>query len=717
MPHRPSSIRYRVYNGLLLLAVVVLMGTSIMSLRATDELQRSVVMASHSQRIMEQISHFWGLLGDSESHGLRFLITGQEQYLLEYRHTNERLGRALDQLAALTADNAAQLGRVRRMQRVFTERAQYASTTQQLKLQSNHGDVVAARAIGERLRSGEGRRFLGELGALRDELMSAEATLLARRSEQRNQMIRQNWATVLVANGLALVAGLVGYSATRRLQRRAQEAFRAELQAEQARRSSHDKSVFLASMSHEIRTPMNAIFGFTNLLAESVKDPTQAEYVASIRKSGQALLSLINDVLDLSKMEAGKLELREEPTDLREIVDQILTMFRHSATAKGIDLRAEYDGLVHRPMMVDPVRLRQILINLVSNAVKYTDSGGIVVRIGCRPSATEGHCDLRAEVADSGTGIAAHQLGMIFEPFEQGDSPDGKSREGTGLGLSIARRLAALMGGRLRAESALGEGSCFILEVPDRALGDDPVTQQPVTGPTVDFDRLPPLEVLVVDDVAWNRELIAAYLRDSHHHVREAGDGQAAVESVRAARPDVVLMDLRMPRLSGEQALLRIKSDPDSAEVPVIAVTASSMSADESWLRARFDGYVRKPFSKADLFEALSSHFTVQPVPEAGAGEASALEPLSLVPGRTDAAVLEDLQHLYDGEVPALRANLRMREAALLSETLARHAEALDWPRLADHAAALARAVDAFDVPEVKRLLDDCPMPEVARND
>ena len=333
MPHRPSSFRYRVYNGLLLLAVVVLMGTSIMSLRATDELQRSVVMASHSQRIMEQISHFWGLLGDSESHGLRFLITGQEQYLLEYRHTNERLGRALDQLAALTADNAAQLGRVRRMQRVFTERAQYASTTQQLKLQSNHGDVVAARAIGERLRSGEGRRFLGELGALRDELLSAEATLLALRSEQRNQMIRQNWATVLVANGLALVAGLVGYSATRRLQRRAQEAFRAELQAEQARRSSHDKSVFLASMSHEIRTPLNAIFGFTNLLAESVMEPTQAEYVASIRKSGQALLSLINDVLDLSKMEAGKLELREEPTDLREIVDQILTMFRHSATA------------------------------------------------------------------------------------------------------------------------------------------------------------------------------------------------------------------------------------------------------------------------------------------------------------------------------------------------------------------------------------------------
>jgi CheY-like chemotaxis protein len=472
-------------------------------------------------------------------------------------------------------------------------------------------------------------------------------------------------------------------------------------------------------MSHEIRTPMNAIFGFTNLLAESVKDPTQVEYVASIRKSGQALLSLINDVLDLSKMEAGKLELREEPTDLREIVDQILTMFRQNASAKGIDLRAEYDGVADLPLMVDPVRVRQILINLVSNAVKYTDSGGIVVRIDCRPNGRDGRCDLRAEVADSGTGIAAHQLGVIFEPFEQGDSPDGKAREGTGLGLSIARRLAALMGGSLRAESALGEGSCFVLEVPDRAFGSDPVTQQPVTGPTVDFDRLPPLEVLVVDDVAWNRELIAAYLRDSHHQVRHAGDGQAAVEEVRRDRPDVVLMDLRMPRLSGEQALLRIKSDPDSAEVPVIAVTASSMSAEESWLRTRFDGYVRKPFSKADLYEALAAHFQPGPDPLAVAGTTDAADPamLSLAPGRADPDALAALARLHDGELPALRANLRMREAATLATTLAGLAGELQWPRLSRHAAALAQAVDSFDVPAIRQLLDDCPKPEAAPHD
>jgi CheY-like chemotaxis protein len=244
------------------------------------------------------------------------------------------------------------------------------------------------------------------------------------------------------------------------------------------------------------------------------------------------------------------------------------------------------------------------------------------------------------------------------------------------------------------------------------------VTQQPTESAVVDFDRLPPLEVLVVDDVAWNRELVAAYLRDSHHQVRHAGDGQAAVEEVRRERPDVVLMDLRMPRLSGEQALLRIKSDPECADVPVIAVTASSMSADEGWLRTRFDGYVRKPFSKADLYHVLANHFRPRaappPAPDADDDDEETLSP---VPGVADAAALAELERLRSDDLPALRANLRMREAALLAETLARLAKQLDWPLLARHAEALARAVDAFDVPYVKQLLDDCPMPEVAGHD
>lgn len=712
MPNRPATFRYRVYNGLLLFSVLVIMGTSVLSLRTTGELQQSVTRASHTELVIGQLNHFWGVLGDSESNGLRFILTGDPGFLTSFRTNVAEMDASLDQLAGLTADNPAQVAGMQRMRELHMQRASFAATTMQLKSDEMAGDRGAARAVRDRLRGGEGHRMVLDLRVVINDMLGREAAMLLERSEQRNQMIRQNWATVLIANGLALVAGLVGYSATRRMQRKALEAFRAELQADQARRSSQDKSIFLASMSHEIRTPMNAIFGFTNLLEETVTDPTQIEYVASIKKSGQALLSLINDVLDLSKMEAGKFELREEPTDLHEIVDQTLVMFRQTADAKGIYLRAEYEGRAEQPLLVDPVRLRQVLINLVGNAIKYTDRGGVVVRICCVPSAVDGHCDLKVEVIDSGTGIAPHQLGLIFDPFEQGDNPDGKSREGTGLGLSIARRLATLMGGQLAAESTLGEGSRFTMDVPQRAIHMSPVSQKPTSDSRVDFNRLPPLDVLLVDDVAWNRDLGLAYLQGSHHRVREARDGVEALDLLKAQLPDVVLMDLRMPRMSGEQALLKIKSDPATAHVPVIAVTASSMAHDESTLRRRFDGYVRKPYSKSDLFEVLAMHFDSAPAPDAAVTEAvPAPAPDISGPGAGDAEAMAKLRTLLEKRIPEMRASLRMREINVVASELSGLAETLQWPALSAHASALSQAVDRFDVAEVKRLLDATPQP------
>ncbi|MFY2763186.1 ATP-binding protein [Arenimonas sp. MALMAid1274] len=714
MPHRPSTFRYRVYNGLMLFSVLVIMGTSVLSLRATSELEQSVAKASHSQDVLEQANRIWGLLGNGESNGLRYIITGEEHFLLAYRVNLDEMNKAMTELSLLVADNPGQQANVARLSATQLERVKYGSTSMALKADANRGQAGAQRAAIDRVRSGRGLDLLTDMRQTIRKIVVEEKTLLERRNEQRNQMIQQNWATVLMANGLAMVAGLVGYSATRRMQRKAQQAFRSELQAEQARRSSQDKSVFLASMSHEIRTPMNAIFGFTNLLAETVTDPTQVEYVSSIKKSGQALLSLINDVLDLSKMEAGKLDLREEPTNLHEIVDQTLTMFRQAAEAKGIYLRAEYEGRAELPLLVDPVRLRQVLINLVGNAIKYTERGGVVVRICCVPSEIDGHCDLKVEVIDSGTGIAPHQLSLIFDPFEQGDNPDGKSREGTGLGLSIARRLATLMGGSLQAESTPGEGSRFYMHVPQRAIHLASISQQPTVDQRVDFNRLPALDVLVVDDVAWNRDLAQAYLRGSHHKLREAQDGVEALEEISRGLPDVVLMDLRMPRMSGEQAMLRIKTDADSARVPVIAVTASSMSHDEGTVRSRFDGFVRKPYSKADLFEALAAHFPVAPATpgDAPAPAAPAAGSADSGPGRRDPAATAQLRSLHGERLPKLRANLRMREAGALATELSAIAEALAWPALTAHAAALDQAVAAFDVPAVKRLIDTCPVPE-----
>ena len=717
MKTRPANFRYRVYNGLLLFSVLVIMGTSILSLRTTGDLQESVTRAAQTQQVLEQITRFWGLLGDSESHALHYTLTGHEEFLSAYRTNVDEMGRAVEVLRELTLENPGQVRRVARLGELHMERALYLGTSMQLKTDAMDRKPGAARAVAERAREGVDFSILVDLRGIIGEMIIEENRQLELRSEQRNQMIRQNWATVLVANSLALVAGMVGYSATRRMQRKDQEAFRAELRAEQARRSSQDKSVFLASMSHEIRTPMNAIFGFTNLLEERVTDPTQVEYVASIKKSSQALLALINDVLDLSRMEAGKLELREEPTSLHEIVDQTLTMFSQTSAAKGITLTAEYEGRAELPLLVDPVRLRQVLINLVGNAIKYTETGGVVVRICCVPSEIDGHCDLRVEVIDTGTGIAEHQLELIFDPFTQGDNPDGKSREGSGMGLSIARRLATLMGGELSAESTPGKGSRFRMDVPRRAIHVAPVSQQPTTDRRVDFDRLPPLVVLVVDDVAWNRDLTIAYLSGSHHRVREASDGLQALEEVARERPDVVLMDIRMPRLSGEEALQRLKADPGTADLPVIAITASSMAHDEGALRRRFDGYVRKPYSKSDLLAALSEHFELRPRSEEAAPAAPAPDAPAPGPANADAAALAELDAVHESELPRLRASLRMREIDALAPRVAALAARLQWPALADFAAELARAVDRFDVATVKRLLDQCPRAGEPRHD
>lgn len=711
MLNQPATFRYRLYNGLLFFSVLVILGTSILSLRTTGQLQESVSVASHTERVITQAHEFWGMVGNSESNGLRYLFTGEARFLEAFRTDVATIGESLDQLAALSADNPNQSAKVSELRRLHLQRVSFGMTTIQLKSEEMAGSPAAGREVRERLASGAGGKLREGLQIAVVSLLTEERALLVARSEQRNQMIRQNWATVLIANGLALVAGMVGYSATRRMQRKALEAFRSDLQAEQARRSSQDKSMFLASMSHEIRTPMNAIFGFTNLLGETVTDPTQAEYVASIRKSGQALLSLINDVLDLSKMEAGKFEVREEPTDLHEIVEQTLVMFRQTADAKGIYLRAEFEGRAEQPLLVDPVRLRQVLINLVGNAIKYTEKGGVIVHICCVPSALDGHCDLKIEVVDTGTGIAPHQLGVIFDPFEQGDNPDGKSREGTGLGLNISRRLATLMGGQLGAESTMGTGSRFTMHMPQRAIHVSPVSQKPTSDARVDFDRLPPLDVLLVDDVAWNRDLGVAYLRGSHHQVREARDGVEALEQIKEKLPDVVLMDLRMPRMSGEQALIRIKSDPATAHLPVIAVTASSMQHEEGTVRRRFDGFVRKPYSKADLFDILAQHFRAKPAAAAAVAEVESTPPVLPGPGVRDEAALAKLQLLLDGRMAGMKASLRMREINDAAIDLAALAEVLQWPALSAHAQALASAVERFDVPEVKRLLDATPQP------
>ena len=416
------------------------------------------------------------------------------------------------------------------------------------------------------------------------------------------------------------------------------------------------------------------------------------------------LLTLINNVLDLSKIEAGKFQLHPHATDIKQTVQETVEMFSALAADKGIALTFEVDEANLRNIDIDAPRLRQVMMNLVSNAVKYTELGGVVLRAQMLPSMNANVRDLRFMVIDSGVGIPDEQRGRIFEPFHQADSPDGKIRQGTGLGLSITRRLVDMMEGRISVESEVGKGSTFIVDIPQLPVSTTPATPPARDEQLVDFNRLRPLKILVVDDMAWNAQVAQGYLGKSHHRVFVASDGIDGVAAAKKLHPDVVLMDLRMPRMNGFEARDAIRADPDLTDTSIVAVTASSLGGEEHSLRASFDGYIRKPFTPIDLFIALQAIF----------GASAAAEPMQLGIANLTAPpqnVTPQLQQRWFGlravQLIELRRTMRMREISSFALELGVLGRDLGWPKLIEYAASLGNAVRRFDIVSVKKILGE----------
>ncbi len=479
------------------------------------------------------------------------------------------------------------------------------------------------------------------------------------------------------------------------------DAKRAEDELGAAKRGAEEanaaKSDFLAHMSHEIRTPMNAIFGFTQLLSESIQAPLERDWIASIKKSGELLLSVINDVLDLSKIEAGKLDLHLQPTNIVDIIDDMIAMFAPQAAAKGIALVRDIDADCET-FLLDGQRVRQVLMNLVSNAVKFTETGSVTVRLEVSEGKAAELRDIALIVEDTGVGIPAGEMSGIFEPFCQAGSPDGKIRQGTGLGLTISRRLASAMSGRIDVGSVLGKGTTFTVRIPDAAIT-DLLPAHPAAGEDVDFNQLPPLEILIVDDVPWNLEVATGYLRNSHHNIHLASNGAEGLARAREHRPDVVLMDLRMPVMDGYQARDAMRSDAALAQTAIIAVTASSLSREEGALRDAFDGFVRKPYSPRQLFGALARSVgrAAQAPPPQAAGEGG--------PGLWNAGLRADWRELQQEQLPAVAGSMRMRELAEFAQRLDVFADDVRYADLQTLAGALKSSIEGFDVRRVGELL------------
>ncbi len=375
--------------------------------------------------------------------------------------------------------------------------------------------------------------------------------------------------------------------------------------------ASRTKSEFLASMSHEIRTPMNAIVGIAELLAKTPLTEEQDKYVQIFRRAGDNLLSLINDILDLSKVEAALLEIEHTGFSLSELAERTIELVAPRAAERGLVLTCVIAANVPTDVIGDPMRLQQVLLNLLGNAVKFTETGSVTLSIMRDPDAVD-HGTVRFAVTDTGIGIPEHALGRIFERFTQADSSTTRRFGGTGLGLTVSKRLVEVMHGRIWVESVIGAGSTFSVALPFEAWAGAPSRE---AAPAVVAPPLPALRILLVEDSPDNAVITTAYLQDSPYRIETAENGAVACEMFTTGVYDLVLMDWQMPVMDGETATRRMRAWEAATgrpPTPIIALTASALKGDrEKCLAAGCTGFLTKPIKQAMLLTAIAEQCAV----------------------------------------------------------------------------------------------------------
>lgn len=376
---------------------------------------------------------------------------------------------------------------------------------------------------------------------------------------------------------------------------------------EKAEAASRAKSEFLANISHEIRTPMNAILGFSEVLVNKITDPVQKSHLEAILSSGKTLLALINDILDLSKIEAGKLQIMLEPVQLPAIIEDIQHIFEKKIKEKNLELLIDINTIIPESLMLDEIRIRQILFNLVGNAIKFTEKGQINLKVETKFKGDDTY-DLKLVVEDTGIGIPRKQQKHIFGAFEQQDGQDSRKYAGTGLGLNITKKLVETMDGEISVSSRIGKGSKFTIILPNvrkAETGSYSVRSKTEDETQVEFESA---TVLIADDIQYNIDAVKNLLDSQNLKFLEAQSAEKAMEIIKINTPDIILMDLRFPDLSGYEAAALLRAENHKKNFVIVAYTARSMNEEEEEAKTLFDDVLRKPVTKNELYALMKRY-------------------------------------------------------------------------------------------------------------
>ncbi len=522
-----------------------------------------------------------------------------------------------------------------------------------------HADRWLGAEPQARLSLAELRALQPELDALAQPLRAWAVDAAQNVSHQvtgRNALVREHNQTGIALTLLLGVALLVLAAMTimqmRQLAQRQRglELLAADLREARAaaEAASIAKSAFLANMSHEIRTPFQGLLGMLSLLRETGLAPRQLDYLRTAQESADHLLTILNDILDMSKLESGTLAIAPETVDLRRLVGDIESLMRAPAAAKGLQFEVTVDPELPLRIVADPTRVRQVLFNLLNNAIKFSDTGSVT--LGVRGAGER----IVFTVTDTGIGMSAQTLSQLFQRFTQGDASPSRRHGGTGLGLEISRNLARLMGGDLRVASTLGVGSQFVFDMPLLDGGAAPPEAEPALPPPGVAAQ--PLRVLVAEDHPVNRAYVSALLEQLGHAPTFVDNGQDAVHAAGVGRFDIVLMDLHMPLLDGAEAAQAIRRLPgERAQVPIVALTADAFpETRQRCLALGMNGFLAKPMSAAQLAAVLQPF--VRQAHAAGPAEAPAVVAVDAA-GSLAPALEAPALHASTADAPAVDAS------------------------------------------------------------